>query len=375
MNADSAPPAVIDCDLHNSVPGIEALLPYLPRYWREYIAQSSFKGPIDTPYPPAAASSLRPEYRSERGSPATLDLDHMRRRALDPWQTQIGILNCSYAVESLHNPDAAAALASAVNDWQRAEWLAPEPRLRASIVVPSQHPELAAREIDRVAGQPGFVQVYLPVRSAEPYGSRHYHPLLAAAARHGLPLGIHFGGAPGTPPTPSGWPSYYIEAYAGMAQVFQSQVLSLIAEGVFDFFPSLRVALIESGFTWLPSLMWRLDKEWKGMRREIPWVKRPPSDIMREHLRLTLQPLDAPAAPEQLLETIQMLESDDLLMFSSDYPHWHFDTPAAALPAGLPDDLRQKILSDNARDFYRLENDLTPPAPLALREKGSEADQ
>src|SRR5258708_4690095 len=175
VSAEPTPPGVIDCDLHNTVPSIEALLPYLPRFWREYIAQSSFKGPIDTPYPPAAATSLRPEYRSQRGAPAVLDLDHLRRNALDPWQTQIGILNCAYAVESLHNPDAAAALASAVNDWQRAEWLAPEPRLRASIVVPSQQPDLAAREIDPLAPEPGFLPVYLAVRSPEPYGNPRCH--------------------------------------------------------------------------------------------------------------------------------------------------------------------------------------------------------
>ena len=80
----------------------------------------------------------------------------------------------------------AAALASAVNDWQIAEWLEPEPRLRASIVVPSQQPELAAREIDRVGGHPGFVQVFLPVRSAMPYGNRRYHPIYEAAVRHDL---------------------------------------------------------------------------------------------------------------------------------------------------------------------------------------------
>jgi predicted TIM-barrel fold metal-dependent hydrolase len=123
---------------------------------------------------------------------------------------------------------------------------------------------------------------------------------------------------------------------------------------VFEQFPTLRVVLIEGGFTWLPALMWRLDKEWRGMRREIPWVTRRPSDIIRQHVRLTLQPLDAPPDPQHLLQIIGQMESDELLLFSSDYPHWHFDTPEAALPAGLPEALRRKILAENARAFYRL---------------------
>ena len=58
-----------------------------------------------------------------------------------------------------------------------------------------------------------------------------------------------------------------------MSQVFQAQVLSLVSEGVFDKFPDLRVALIETGVTWMPSLMWRFDKEWRGLRNLTPWVK------------------------------------------------------------------------------------------------------
>ncbi len=156
-------------------------------------------------------------------------------------------------------------------------------------------PELAAREIDRVGDHPGFVQVLLPARSEHPYGSRLFHPLWEAIARHDLVAGIHFGGAPGNPPTPSGWPSYYFEEYAGMAQVFQSQLTSMISEGVFDQFPTLRVTLLESGFTWLPAHMWRFDKEWRNLRRLVPWVKRAPSEYIREHVRLTVQPLERAA--------------------------------------------------------------------------------
>ena len=139
-----------------------------------------------------------------------------------------------------------------------------------------------------------------------------------------------------------------------MTQVFQAQVISLVAEGVFDQFPELRVVLIESGFTWLPAMMWRIDKEWRGLRNNTPWVKRPPSAYMQEHIRFTLQPIDAPPTPEQLLQSIGQLESDEMLMFSTDYPHWQFNTPNEALPSELPGSLARKILHENARNFYQL---------------------
>jgi predicted TIM-barrel fold metal-dependent hydrolase len=346
---------VIDCDIHCVVPAVQALFPYLPSFWKEYIRQSAFKGPAGTPYPPGAPTSAWPHAYPANGAAAGTDLGLIREQVLDAWDAEYGILQCAYGVESVHNPDAAAVVASAVNDWQAAEWLDKEPRLRGSIVVPSRQPESSAREIDRVGGNPGFVQVYLPVRSEAPYGDRRYHPIFEAAARHDLVVGIHFGGAPGNPPTPSGWPSTYLEEYAGMAQVFQSQVISLIVEGVFDRFPTLRVALIEGGVSWMPSLMWRLDKEWKGLRREVPWVKRLPSEYIMEHVRLTTQPFDVPADSRQTAQIIDQLGSTDLLMFSTDYPHRHTEAPGAELPpATFPEPLLRKIMAENARAFYRL---------------------
>lgn len=348
----SAELSLVDCDVHVEVARADVLFPYLPEHWIEHIQQSRFKGPTDTAYPPRAPTTARPGSRPESG-PAGSDLDLLRAQALDAPGVELAILNCAYAIDSIHHPDAAVALASAVNDWLIAEWLDKEPRLRASMVVPSQLPELAAREIERVGDHPGFVQVFLPVRAQHPYGSRIFRPMWEAIARHDLVAGIHFGGAPGNPPTPSGWPSYYFEEYAGMAQVFASQVVSLITEGTFDRWPNLRVTLIEGGFTWLPAHMWRFDKEWRNLRRIVPWVKRPPSAYIREHMRFTIQPLDAPTNREYLFEVLEQLGSDELLLYASDYPHRHDADPLEFL-RGLPPDLARKIASENARSFYRL---------------------
>ncbi len=341
---------VIDADLHNVVPNIEVLLPYIPDHWREYLTNSRFRGPIDQNYPGGAPTSRRADYPENAGT----TLQDLQQYALDPWQTEIGILNCAYEVESLHNPDIAATMAHAVNQWQADEWLSQDSRLRASIVIPSKIPTMGTKEIEHWGAHNDFIQVFLPVRSQLLYGNRNYWPIYEAAVKYDLPICIHYGGSPGNPSTPTGWPSWHIEEVVGMAQVFQSQLISLIVEGVFAQFPTLKIVMAEGGWTWLPSLMWRLDKEWKGLRFEIPWVKTFPSDLIRKHVRFTLQPTDTPPDPSQLTEIVNQLESDEMLLFSTDYPHWHYDTNEQAIPRGIPSELRQKIMGQNAKGFYGL---------------------
>ena len=70
--------------------------------------------------------------------------------------------------------------------------------------------------------------------------------------------------------TGTGWPSFYVEEQHEVALSQQAVVVSLVTEGVFELYPSLRVVMIEAGFAWVPSLCWRLDHAWARMRDEVP---------------------------------------------------------------------------------------------------------
>jgi predicted TIM-barrel fold metal-dependent hydrolase len=270
---------------------------------------------------------------------------------LDRWQASIAICNCLYGIQLLFSEDMAAAFARALNDWIAKEWLDRDARLRASIVVPMQNVEMAVDEIERCAKDRRFVQVLVLVMQETPLGRRSNWPIFAAAERHGLPLGIHAGSAYRNPVTSLGWPSWYIEDYAAQSQGFQSQVASLICEGVFAKFPALKVVLIESGVTWLPGFLWRFSKFWRGLRTEVPWVDRSPAEIVRDHIRLTIQPFDAPESTDDVERAVDHLRSDDMLLFSSDFPHWQFDGNQV-MPAGIPAGLHRKILVDNPLATY-----------------------
>ncbi|HEX5326262.1 MAG TPA: amidohydrolase family protein [Acetobacteraceae bacterium] len=341
----------IDCDIHPAVPNLKALLPYLAEHWRDQVVQRGLHDLESIAYPVNSPLSGRPDWRPESGKPGA-DLEMLRRQALDPFGSRLAICNCLYGVQLLFSEDMAAGFARAVNDWMAREWLDREPRLRASIVIPTQNAELAVDEIERVAPDRRFVQVLMLVMGEAPLGKRQYWPIYAAAQRHGLPIGIHAGSAYRHPVTPVGWPSTYTEDYAAQAAGFQAALSSLVCEGVFTKFSDLRVVLIESGVTWLPAHLWRLTKFWRGLRLEVPWVDRSPAEIVREHVRLTVQPVDAPPEPAVLERLLDHLGSDELLLFSTDYPHWQFDGDAA-LPSWLSKDLVRKIMVANPLATYR----------------------
>jgi predicted TIM-barrel fold metal-dependent hydrolase len=249
----------------------------------------------------------------------------------------------------------AAGLATAYNDWLIDNWLSFDDRFKGSIAVASQEPELAAQEIDRVGGHPNMVQVNLPMTS--PYvgwGHAMFTPIWEAAVRNDLRVGFHVCPPTGVqgPPIAIGWPDTYMELRSVYGHHFQAGVMSLVCNGVFEKYPELRVVLLEGGFAWVPGVMWRLDSSWRALRREVPWLTRKPSEYIRDQVRFGTQPFEEPDDPRHILSLIEMMGSDELLMFATDYPHWDYDDPVRALPSVLPADVREKIFWSNARDFY-----------------------
>jgi predicted TIM-barrel fold metal-dependent hydrolase len=327
-----------------------ALVPYLEPYWQEQVTVRGIDGMDLASFPLQMQAHGRADWREGGGKPGS-SLQRLRRDALDGFGSHLAICNPLYGVLAIHNEHFAAAVARAMNDWIAAEWLDREPRLRASITVAAQNAEYAVDEIERRAADPRFVQVLLLAQDEAPLGNRRFWPIYAAAARHGLSIGVHAGSTYRHAITSNGWPSYHLEDYAAHAQAFQSNLLSLVHEGVFTKFPTLKFVLIESGFTWLPAFMWRANKTWRGVRAEVPWVDRAPGDFIRDHVRFTLQPTDAPPTGEDMEKLLQQIGSDDMLLFSTDYPHWQFDGQDV-WPAGFSDALKRRVLVDNPRNAY-----------------------
>jgi predicted TIM-barrel fold metal-dependent hydrolase len=344
---------IVDCDVHNELDSPRDLFPYLAERWRRHIDLFDLGGYSGVTYP--RFWDNREEARPAPGRRPGSTVATIRAGLLDRYDLAYAVLNPLTPVAKVTNLDLSAALATAVNDWQVAEWLDCDPRLRASIIVAFEDPPAAVSEIECRAADRRFVQVQFSGRPHEPMGRRRYWPIYEACAGLGLPVMSHAFGSAGNPITGTGWPSYYIEDHVGPPQSIQANLVSMAAEGVFARVPALRVVSVENGFGWLPALLWRMDAAWKVLGGELLHLERAPAEYVRDHLYLSTQPMEEPARAVDFQRLFEHCpEFADRLMFASDYPHWDGDSPDRALPAALPEETRRRVLSENARRLYGL---------------------
>ncbi len=341
----------IDCDVHPAVPSLAALTRFMPPYWREQVESRGTEGLDLSSYPVHSPEGCRADWRVPGIKPGT-DIAALRRHALDGFGSRIGICNVLYGAAGLFNRHFASVVARATNEWLAAEWLDQEQRLRGSITIAPQDPAASVAEIERCATDGRFVQVLMLASGDAPLGQPQYWPIYAAAERAGLPIGVHAGSTYRHATTGNGWPSYHLEDVVTRSHAFQGQLLSLVHEGVFGKFPALRFVMIEAGFTWLPNFLWRANRTWRGVRNEVPWVDRPPAELIRERVRFTLQPGDAPPDAASMERVLDQIGSEDMLLFSTDWPHWQFDGDDP-FPPGFSPERRRRVMVDNPLATYR----------------------
>ncbi|MEM7669049.1 MAG: amidohydrolase family protein [Pseudomonadota bacterium] len=340
---------LIDTDVHESYSGVKDLVPYLEAPYADWIAQGAWRG-FSQPFAyTSPGNGNRADVQNDDGSASVSDPAAIKRDLLDEYDVTKAVLTGYFYPTGLKMQYAlGSAMASAYNDMVAEKWLSYDERFVGSIQVNARDPEAAAREIDRMAAHPQMVQVMLPIVDDIAYGHPYYRPIFAAADRNDLVVAFHHTVfAQG----PYGMGLHYIERHTLIPLAIQGQVISLILNGVFDEFEKLRFIILEGGFSWLPHTMWRMDREYRQGRVEVPWIKKLPSQHARERLRLATQPTED-ITTDQLMKVIDLIGTEDLLVFATDYPHFDFDDPDAAIPRSLPEGLRQKILWKNAADLY-----------------------
>ena len=361
MTEDWRARGIIDLDIHPALrDGTNSLLPYVSAAWRDRLALHNMSftkltGPrYINPNPTNRLDATPPG-----GGPPASDPEFVVSHHLDPAGIGCALLLCfqAGALNAWADGREAAEWATAYNRYFAENWLGVDSRFRLGMVVAPHDPERAAAEVRRMGPNPGVAGVWLPLLNML-LGNRYYYPIYAAAAELGLPILVHGGGADGSfqgaAPLAVASPSTFAERYASLAAggIYSSNLCSLIFEGVFETFPTLKVVFIEtSGWTWVGPAMWKMDRSWMGLRRQVPWLKEPPSHYVLEHCRFTSEPVDEPEPRMWLLQAAQMMHAERTLCYSSDYPHWDADAPDFVFK-DFPESLRQRIFVENALETF-----------------------
>lgn len=271
---------IVDIDRHIAVTDYREVLAHMDVSWRKHFERSEFLGSIVESsnhirvtdrfgLPPASAGA---------GTEADVSLlvPH-QALAINAWADQIGALR----------------FAEAFTSYAKETWA--DERNLPVVVVSAADPEWSAAQIRRRAEEGGYGAVALPLGS-QLLGSSHLDPIYRAAAETGLAIIVHYSGAEGLyAGAPGLGGSLHKSAFtrgALLPQLAESNMTSLAFEGTFEKFPGLRVVFSGFGCTWLPALLWRMDREWRTFRYDIPWVKRVPSEYALESMWVSTWPIE-----------------------------------------------------------------------------------
>jgi uncharacterized protein len=357
---------IIDCDVHPHFDrGLQTLAPYVSKPWAKKlgleerpawaanVSNVGFGLPKNESYV-MMSGSIRMDAVPDDGSAPVSNPREVAQGYLDPLGIERAVLlnGSTFGLGSGPNADAASVIATATNDWLADVWLSSDERYRGAIVVAPQDPASAAAEIRRMAENQSVVEVLVASNNVL-MGDPSLYPIYDAASECGLPVTVHPCGTESiyaNAPLLSGIPWYHVQWHTTLTLPHQANAVSLVAHGVFEKFPNLHVVFTEVGVAWLLDVMWRMDKNWKGLRDEVPWVKRLPSEYMIEHFRFTTQPFLEPKKREHLAQFIEMIDGDRILMFSTDYPHW--DGDSLSMLKTLPRAIRDRVAFQNAADLF-----------------------
>jgi predicted TIM-barrel fold metal-dependent hydrolase len=294
------------------------------------------------------------------GGPAGSDFDTLVEHVLHGARDARVVLayDAGALAPALNHPYLALDACRAANDWSIERWISRDDRLHGLVLAPSHIPELAAAEIRRAGQNPRMVGVLLCANGlGKPFGHPAYHPIYAAADEMGLPVVLQAGGDDTvdvlTHTSASGEPLTHAEYHILLHQPLMTHTVSLMGQGVFTKHPGLKVLLAGAGAIWIHHLIARFDLEYKALRLHNPWMKRLPSEYLRDNIRLTTQPLDRAPSMDALVAVLSAAgEPQEYLCFASGYPNWDATT-AAEVSEAIPSEWWSGVFYENAQKLFR----------------------
>jgi uncharacterized protein len=337
---------IIDADIHVTTDSIANLRPWLADRWlyrERFLNGDEFdRGVGDT----LGKHGLSPAQHLEDMAQEGIDV-----QVLFP----TGLLN----VGSLREADLATDLCHAYNEWLYEFCQANPQAFKGVALVALQDVSSAVREMTRAVTDKGMIAVMACsyVHPGKDLGSREFDEFYAEAQRLGIPVAIHRVSGSGA----VGFDRFSnFTALHSCVPMFElaTAVSNIVIGGVFERFPSLKIAFLEAGVGWVPWLVENLDEHVKMRGPEVPYLKALPSEYLGSgRAFFSFEPDE-----HQVPEVAEILGNQSLL-FSSDYPHWDSPFPNSVRIVrerqDMSDALKQAVLCDNVAACYNIPAQVT----------------
>jgi predicted TIM-barrel fold metal-dependent hydrolase len=302
------------------------------------------------------------------GSPEPVPLETARPGAFDPTARlvdmdaegiDVAVLYPTIGLGfwAIRDPATAVTVARAYNDWLAGYCAADPERLRGAAMVPFQSPEGAASELRRAREELGLTAAFVrpnPCRGRSIVDDA-YSEFWETAEHLGVAVGVHEGLQLAVPPLGYDREPRNVLVLHAVSHTFEQMFAcaQLIAEGVLERHPDLRVVFLEAGGGWSAYWLARLDHQVHAYGGYAPKMKLLPSEYFARQCWVSFE------IDEATLPALAPFVGIDRMVWGSDYPHADSTFPGAvdelrATIASLPRESQRRILSTNAATLYHL---------------------
>jgi predicted TIM-barrel fold metal-dependent hydrolase len=260
------------------------------------------------------------------------------------------------------DPDAIHAIVHALNQWMYETWqFNYENRIFSTPVISPCIVEQGIEELEWVLERGAKAILVRPapvpgLRGSRSFGLPEFDPFWERVAEADILVGMHS--------SDSGY-SRYINDWTGrdsemlpfQPQAFamltswrpvEDAVSALICHGALSRFPTLKIAVVENGSSWVEPLLKTFKDAYKKMPQDFP---EDPVEIFKRNIYIS------PFWEEDLAELAGLIGEDHVL-FGSDYPHPEgLADPVSYVNelAGQPEELVRKIMGGNLTRLMNLE--------------------
>jgi predicted TIM-barrel fold metal-dependent hydrolase len=278
--------------------------------------------------------------------------------ALDGVDAEIVFPSLGLTTFMIEDPEAELATAQLYNDWCHSLLKDHTDRFVRCGILPVRDFRNTVAEMERLA-RLGFTSAMLPSliesnSGLPPYTADAWDVVFAAAERLGIVFALHTGTGRTDVRSFRG-PGGAVMNYAIQSCDGMITVMALVAGGLLDRFPEVKVCFVESGASWLAAVAERMDEVYEAHEPFVrPKLSLTPREIIQRQIACSFQ-------TDRACIMARSVTGTQSLMWGADYPHHEGTFPRskevlAHLFDGIDISERDKadIVGGNAARLFRL---------------------